>query len=52
MKKGRFLTSVVAPLIVALVIAFAVAALALLLVDINPLTPTRRCRLRHHHWSH
>ncbi len=37
MKSGRFLTTVVAPLI-ALVIAFGLAALALLLVDINPLT--------------
>lgn len=37
MKKGRLLTSVVGPLI-ALVIAFGLAALALLLVDINPLS--------------
>ena len=37
MKSGRLLTSVVAPLI-ALIIAFGLAALALLLVDINPLT--------------
>ncbi len=36
MKSGRLLTSVVAPLI-ALVIAFGIAALALLMVDINPL---------------
>lgn len=36
MKTGRLLTSVVAPA-VALVIAFGIAALALLLVDINPI---------------
>lgn len=36
MKTGRLLTTVVAPA-VALVIAFGIAALALLLVDINPL---------------
>jgi simple sugar transport system permease protein len=36
-KSGRFLTTVVAPLI-ALVIAFGIAALALLLVGINPIT--------------
>lgn len=36
MRGGRFLTSVVAPA-VALVIAFGLAALALLLVDINPI---------------
>ena len=36
MKSGRLLTAVVAP-IVALVIAFGIAALALLLVDINPI---------------
>ncbi len=36
MRGGRFLTSVVAPT-VALVIAFGIAAFALLLVDINPL---------------
>ena len=36
MKSGRLLTVVVAP-IVALVIAFGIAALALLLVDINPI---------------
>lgn len=40
MKTGRILTSVVAPAI-ALVIAFGIAALALLLVDINPLTAYR-----------
>lgn len=40
MKSGRFLTAVVAPAI-ALVIAFGIAALALLLVDINPLTAYR-----------
>ena len=36
MKKGRLLTAVVAP-IVALIIAFGIAALALLMVDINPI---------------
>ncbi len=36
MKSGRLLTSVVAPAL-ALVIAFGIAALALLLVDINPI---------------
>ncbi len=40
MKTGRFLTSVVAPAI-ALVIAFGIAALALLLVDIDPLAAYR-----------
>ena len=35
MKKGRLLTALVAP-VLALIIAFGVAALALLLVDINP----------------
>jgi simple sugar transport system permease protein len=37
MKSGRFLTSVVAP-VIALVIAFGLAAIALLLVGINPIT--------------
>jgi len=36
-KSGKLLTSVVAPLI-AIIIAFGLAALALLLVDINPIT--------------
>ncbi len=35
MKKGRLLTALVAP-VLALIIAFGIAALALLLVDINP----------------